>query len=203
MLRLFSFPITAPPSINWPCLMLVLRGKVNGELWTGFCWAWNRRLFTQGQTLETPKHSKSVGWYVRPVVSGTTTHGDCPSPGMLLLNVCFCAWQNVNPDQKTYCTWFFGDVDPHTFPPMVLCINFLQLGKTSVYVGVLQVSHRIHHICKVSSNSIVEPFWNRSNILKFSNIQVFYWGWSKLDGCRLFGGGWSMHQICPHIDQCY
>lgn len=109
----------------------------------------------------------------------------------------------MNPDQKTYCTWFFGDVDPHTFPPMVLFINFLQLGKTSVYVGVLQVSHRINHICKVSSNSIVEPFWNRLNILKFSNIQVFYWGWSKLDGCRPFGEGLSMHQICPNIDQCY
>ena len=89
---------------------------------------------------------------------------------------------------------------PHPWSYLLISCNLARLQYMS---GCYKVSHRIHHICKVSSNSFVEPFWNRSNILKFSNIQVFYWGWSKLDGCRLFGGGLSMHQICPNIDQCY
>ena len=69
-----------------------LKTRTHGELWTVFVGLPPKTVY-KSQSLETPEHSKSV----RPVVSGITTDGDCPSPGMLLLNVCFCAWQNVNP----------------------------------------------------------------------------------------------------------
>ena len=121
------------------------------DLWTVFLLPWFLLSFPR-KSLHynlkllgpTPKHPKNRWSWL-------------PLRGLLLLNVfCFGAWKkNWILAAKTYCPLLFGDVDPHTFPPMVLFIDFLQLGKTSVYVGVLQVSHMIHHICKVSSNPII------------------------------------------------
>lgn len=62
--------------------------------------------------------------------------GDCPR-GLLLLNVFFLvpfpkceSWP-----QKDTAPLLFGDVDPHTFPPMVLFIDFYNLARLQYMSG--------------------------------------------------------------------